>query len=79
MAWEPQSGKLWTAVNERDEIGSDLVPDYITSVKDGAFMAGPSAITASMWTCASPRKIQNWWPRPSHRTMRWVLTLRRWD
>jgi hypothetical protein len=32
---------LWTAVNERDEIGSDLVPDYITSVKDGAFYGWP--------------------------------------
>ncbi|WP_263263912.1 sorbosone dehydrogenase family protein [Pseudomonas sp. RIT-PI-S] len=41
LAWEPQSGKLWTAVNERDEIGSDLVPDYITSVKDGAFYGWP--------------------------------------
>jgi len=41
MAWEPQTGKLWTAVNERDEIGSDLVPDYITSVKDGAFYGWP--------------------------------------
>ncbi|WP_046382484.1 PQQ-dependent sugar dehydrogenase [Pseudomonas veronii] len=41
MAWEPQSGKLWTAVNERDEIGSDLVPDYITSVQDGAFYGWP--------------------------------------
>ncbi|VVN07513.1 hypothetical protein PS662_03669 [Pseudomonas fluorescens] len=41
MAWEPQSGALWTAVNERDEIGSDLVPDYITSVKDGAFYGWP--------------------------------------
>jgi glucose/arabinose dehydrogenase len=41
MAWEPNSGALWTAVNERDEIGSDLVPDYITSVKDGAFYGWP--------------------------------------
>ena len=41
MDWEPQTGKLWTAVNERDEIGSDLVPDYITSVKDGAFYGWP--------------------------------------
>ncbi|MNL06479.1 Membrane bound L-sorbosone dehydrogenase [compost metagenome] len=41
MAWEPQSGALWTAVNERDEIGSDLVPDYITSVKDGGFYGWP--------------------------------------
>ncbi|MGE8067375.1 PQQ-dependent sugar dehydrogenase [Pseudomonas sp. NPDC089569] len=41
MAWEPRTGALWTAVNERDEIGSDLVPDYITSVKDGAFYGWP--------------------------------------
>ncbi|ABA73382.1 sorbosone dehydrogenase family protein [Pseudomonas fluorescens] len=41
LAWEPQTGALWTAVNERDEIGSDLVPDYITSVKDGAFYGWP--------------------------------------
>jgi glucose/arabinose dehydrogenase len=41
MAWQPQSGVLWTSVNERDEIGSDLVPDYMTSVKDGAFYGWP--------------------------------------
>ena len=41
LAWEPNSGSLWTAVNERDEIGSDLVPDYITSVKDGGFYGWP--------------------------------------
>ncbi|WEK29887.1 MAG: sorbosone dehydrogenase family protein [Candidatus Pseudomonas phytovorans] len=41
LAWEPGTGALWTAVNERDEIGSDLVPDYITSVKDGGFYGWP--------------------------------------
>ncbi|BFO02817.1 sorbosone dehydrogenase family protein [Pseudomonas guariconensis] len=41
LAWEPRTGALWTAVNERDEIGSDLVPDYITSVKDGGFYGWP--------------------------------------
>jgi hypothetical protein len=41
MAWEPGSGALWTAVNERDELGSDLVPDYMTSVKDGGFYGWP--------------------------------------
>ena len=41
MDWEPQTGKLWTAVNERDELGNDLVPDYVTSVKDGAFYGWP--------------------------------------
>jgi glucose/arabinose dehydrogenase len=41
MGWEPQSGALWTSVNERDELGSDLVPDYMTSVKEGAFYGWP--------------------------------------
>jgi glucose/arabinose dehydrogenase len=41
LAWEPETGALWTAVNERDEIGSDLVPDYMTSVKDGGFYGWP--------------------------------------
>jgi hypothetical protein len=41
LAWEPRSGALWTVVNERDEIGNDLVPDYLTSVKDGAFYGWP--------------------------------------
>jgi glucose/arabinose dehydrogenase len=41
MAWEPQTGALWTAVNERDELGSDLVPDYLTSVQDGGFYGWP--------------------------------------
>jgi glucose/arabinose dehydrogenase len=41
MAWEPRSAALWTVVNERDEIGSDLVPDYLTSVRDGAFYGWP--------------------------------------
>ncbi|MEJ0037522.1 MAG: sorbosone dehydrogenase family protein [Gammaproteobacteria bacterium] len=41
MAWVPGSGALWTVVNERDEIGSDLVPDYMTSVQDGGFYGWP--------------------------------------
>jgi glucose/arabinose dehydrogenase len=41
MDWEPQSGLLWAAVNERDELGSDLVPDYMTSVRDGGFYGWP--------------------------------------
>jgi glucose/arabinose dehydrogenase len=41
MGWNPVTGELWTAVNERDEIGSDLVPDYITSVRDGGFYGWP--------------------------------------
>jgi glucose/arabinose dehydrogenase len=41
LSWNPDDGKLWVAVNERDEIGNDLVPDYITSVKDGGFYGWP--------------------------------------
>jgi glucose/arabinose dehydrogenase len=41
MAWEPETKQLWTAVNERDELGSDLVPDYMTSVRDGGFYGWP--------------------------------------
>jgi glucose/arabinose dehydrogenase len=41
MTWEPATGALWAAVNERDELGSDLVPDYITSVRDGGFYGWP--------------------------------------
>jgi len=41
LAWHPQSGALWTAVNERDELGDDLVPDYMTSVREGGFYGWP--------------------------------------
>ena len=41
LAWEPSTGALWTVVNERDELGSDLVPDYLTSVRDGGFYGWP--------------------------------------
>ena len=41
LGWEPQTGTLWTVVNERDELGSDLVPDYLTSVRDGGFYGWP--------------------------------------
>jgi glucose/arabinose dehydrogenase len=41
LSWEPATGALWTVVNERDELGSDLVPDYLTSVRDGGFYGWP--------------------------------------
>ncbi len=41
LAWHPDSGALWTVVNERDELGSDLVPDYLTSVREGGFYGWP--------------------------------------
>ncbi|MCY7339706.1 MAG: sorbosone dehydrogenase family protein, partial [Sphingomonas bacterium] len=41
IAWNPWSRMLWTSVNERDELGNDIVPDYMTSVKDGGFYGWP--------------------------------------
>ncbi|HEY9027572.1 MAG TPA: sorbosone dehydrogenase family protein, partial [Burkholderiaceae bacterium] len=41
MAWEPRTGVLWAVGNERDELGNDLVPDYLTSVTDGGFYGWP--------------------------------------
>ena len=41
LAWEPSRGTLWATVNERDELGSDLVPDYLTHVTDGVFYGWP--------------------------------------
>ncbi|SER10572.1 Glucose/arabinose dehydrogenase, beta-propeller fold [Faunimonas pinastri] len=41
LSWEPQTGALWAVINERDELGPNLVPDYVTSVKDGGFYGWP--------------------------------------
>ena len=41
LAWDPRAAFCWTVVNERDEIGSDLVPDYMTAVRDGGFYGWP--------------------------------------
>jgi glucose/arabinose dehydrogenase len=41
LTFEPQTHALWAVINERDELGPDLVPDYMTSVKDGAFYGWP--------------------------------------
>jgi glucose/arabinose dehydrogenase len=41
LDWQPGTGTLWTVVNERDELGNDLVPDYLTSVRDGGFYGWP--------------------------------------
>lgn len=43
MDWEPVTGNLWTVVNERDELGDDLVPDYATHVQRGGFYGWPYA------------------------------------
>jgi glucose/arabinose dehydrogenase len=41
LGWNPANGELWTAVNERDELGNDLVPDYMTAVREGGFYGWP--------------------------------------
>jgi glucose/arabinose dehydrogenase len=56
MAWEPFSGMLWVAVNERDELGSDLVPDYMTSVRDGGFYGWPWAYYGRVDEYVEPRR-----------------------
>ncbi len=43
LAWEPQTGALWTVVNERDGLGDETPPDYLTSVRDGGFYGWPYA------------------------------------
>ncbi|WP_178984649.1 PQQ-dependent sugar dehydrogenase [Winogradskyella helgolandensis] len=48
MDWNPVNGELWTAVNERDELGDNLVPDYVTSVKKGGFYGWPYAYFGSI-------------------------------
>ncbi len=57
LAWEPQTGALWTTVNERDEIGSDLVPDYLTQVHANAFYGWPYSYYGRVDTRVTP-------PRP---------------
>ena len=57
MAWEPAAETLWTVVNERDELGSDLVPDYLTSVQDGGFYGWPYSYFGSIVdTRVEPRR-----------------------
>jgi glucose/arabinose dehydrogenase len=58
LAFEPQGGALWAVVNERDELGSDLVPDYLTSVREGAFYGWPW----SYWGAHVDQRVQP--PRP---------------
>ena len=58
MAFEPTTGQLWTVVNERDEIGDDVPPDYLTSVKDGGFYGWPY----SYWGKNVDRRVKP--PRP---------------
>ncbi len=58
MAWEPTTGALWTVVNERDGLGDETPPDYLTSVRDGGFYGWPF----SYWGVVDDRVTQD----PAH-------------
>ena len=78
LAFEPASNRLWTVVNERDELGSDLVPDYLTSVRDGVFYGWPWAY----WGQHVDERVKpprpTWWPGLSHPTTRSAITWHPW-
>jgi glucose/arabinose dehydrogenase len=69
-AFEPSTGVLWTVVNERDEIGDNVPPDYLTSVKEGGFYGWPYSYWASMSMRASSRSAPTWSRNRSRRIMR---------
>ena len=74
LAWQPDSGALWTTVNERDFLGSDLVPDYMTSVEDGRFTAGRTAISGSTSIRGPSRSGRTSWRKQSSRITRLART-----
>lgn len=76
LSWQPDSGQLWVVVNERDEIGPDLVPDYMTSYKMVPSTAGPIAGMANMLMIASNPRTRSLWPSLSSLTTRSGLTRR---
>ena len=78
LSWNPESGELWVVVNERDEIGSDLVPDYMTSVKDGGFYGWPySYYGQHVDVSVQPPQSLTWSRKRSCPTMRSARTQRR--
>jgi glucose/arabinose dehydrogenase len=66
LTFEPESGALWTVVNERDELGPNLVPDYMTSVKDGGalplgrhlYRSHPQGCQASRFACHPVNEVR---------------------
>ena len=76
MAWEPATGVLWTVVNERDGLGDETPPDYLTSVRSGGFYGWPYCYWGQTVDDRVPQDAA-WSPRPSGRTTRWADTPRR--
>ena len=77
LAWEPQTGVLWTVVNERDGLGDETPPDYLTSVRDGGFYGWPYCYWGQTVTIAC-RRTQPRWPKRSRRTTHSAGTPHRW-
>ena len=69
LAWEPNTSVLWTVVNERDGLGDETPPDYLTSVRDGGFYGWPYCFWGRRWTTAC-RRIRPWSRKRFNRTMR---------
>ena len=78
LAIQPGSGQLWAVVNERDELGEDLAPDYLTSVRKAASTAGltPTGARTSMTACARRTRTRS--PPASRRTTPWARTSPHW-
>ena len=70
LTFEPRTGKFWAIVNERDEIGPDLVPDYMTSVQDGGFYGWPYSYWGQHVDVACSRSVPTWSRRRSRPTTR---------
>ncbi len=73
MGWS-MDGMLWTVSNERDGLGGDLVPDYLTSVRDGGFYGWPYSYFGRHVDRRVEPQNPGWSPRPSRPTMRWART-----
>jgi glucose/arabinose dehydrogenase len=76
MAWELSTRTLWAAVNERDELGSDLVPDYMTSVRDGGFYGWPYSYYGQS-VCGSTSRAVRRTCRCRMCTTQWAVSNRR--
>ena len=78
LAWEPQGGVLWVAVNERDELGDHLPPDFMTGLREGAFYGWPFSYYGQHVDTRVKPQTRIWLPGRSCRTTRWALTRHRW-
>jgi glucose/arabinose dehydrogenase len=61
MGWQPETGRLWTVVNERDGLGDDLIPDYITAVQEAAFYGWPYAYYGQNVDPHHKEDVSTWW------------------